>query len=81
MQCKEKLRIERIERLFHVCLDSYQIIFFLHILDPLGCLALGIYHQRPPPGIGHYHAIVHREVILWKAGYLPLSYLDLLNGE
>ena len=39
--------------------DGTQIIFFLHILDPLGGLTLGIYHKRPPPGIGHYHPIVH----------------------
>ena len=45
--------------------DGHEIVFLLHVLDPLGCLTLRINHECPPPGIGHNDAIVNGEVVLW----------------
>ena len=44
-------------------------------------LKIFILCHRSPPGIGHNHPIVDGKVILWKAGYLPLTDLDLMWSQ
>lgn len=41
--------------------NDLQLVGFLHVLDPLVGLTLGVNHEGPAVGIGHYQSIVCRK--------------------
>ena len=45
--------------------EDDQVRLFLHVLDPIISLDLGIYHQWPPSRILQDNRIVDGEVIVW----------------
>ena len=53
--------------------DGHEIVFLLHVLDPLVGLALRVDHEGPPPGVCDNDSVIHRELVLGKSSYLPLA--------
>ena len=35
----------------------------LHVLDPLYCLSLRVYHERPAIALGDYHSVLCGECV------------------
>jgi hypothetical protein len=57
--------------------DDAEVVFLLHVLDPLPGLALRVDHQRPASGVGDDHPVVdgklkEKKITKWRPESNPV---------